>query len=139
MGAVERDDEIVVGERRGGELAGAVLRAVVAASGQRVDRAVVGPLAEMPVAGSRTTRDDARAESLPFGEVAEDDLGHGRAADVPRADEDHAEGIRGCHTYILPALGRPAQREPSPATLLHIPSRRCSLHRSCGSGGAGGP
>lgn len=115
--AIEGHDEVVVREGRGGELAGAVLGAVVTATGQGIDRAVIGALAEMPVACSGAARDDARAESLPLGEVAEDDLGHGRAADVPRADEDHAEGIRGCHTYILPGRGPPAQRAPPRAIL----------------------
>ena len=61
--AVERDDEVVVGERVGGELAGAMRGAVVSAAVQGVERALVGPLADVPVAGARAARDDARAEA----------------------------------------------------------------------------
>src|SRR5699024_35815 len=104
--AVEGDDQIVLREGGEGELLRAMLRAVVATAGEGIERAMIGPFAEMPVTRSGAARHDPRAESLSLREIAEHHLCHRRAADVPRAHEDHAEGIRGCHRPILPVEGR---------------------------------
>ena len=60
--AVERDDQVVLGERRCAELLGAMQRSVEAAPAEGVEGALVGALADVPVAGSCASRDDARAE-----------------------------------------------------------------------------
>ena len=61
VAAVERDDEVAVREVGRRELASAVLRAVVPAALERVDRALIGAFADVPVAGAGAGRADAIA------------------------------------------------------------------------------
>src|SRR5690606_23161925 len=100
--AIEGDDQVVVGEGGRTELPRPMLRPVVAVTFERLQSAVVRALAEVPVAGSSAARHHARAEAVLLRERTEHDFGHGRAADVARADEDDAEGIRAGHTTIVP-------------------------------------
>ena len=65
---------------------------------------------------------DALAESRAFGEGAQHDLGHRRAADVAGADEGHSEGLRGVprgfrsrHGPILDEIGSRHSRQNPPA------------------------
>lgn len=101
VGAVECDDEVILGERVGRELTGAVSGAVVAAACERVDRALISVLADVPISGAGTARDDAAAESAFLHQLAEDDLCHRGAADVACAHEDDAKRVRIGHCSII--------------------------------------
>ncbi len=107
MTAVEGDDQVVAGEVRVRELPSTVSCPVIAVAVQRVDRALVGPLADVPVTGAGAGRGDAVAETRGIREPPEDDVRHRRAADVAGAHEHDVEGLHGgrSHGYILRRSG----------------------------------
>ena len=78
------------------------------------------PTCQSPVAADSIG--DALAESRAFGEGAQHDLGHRRAADVAGADEGHSEGLRGVprgfrsrHGPIVDEIGGRHSRQIPPA------------------------
>jgi hypothetical protein len=87
MPLVGREDEVHVVELVGVELAGPVLRAVVAVRGEDRDGPGVGVLADVPVA--RAARGDLHqgAQAGVVDEALEDDVSHGGPADVAAAHE----------------------------------------------------
>ena len=71
VAAVERDHQVVAREVGVRELAGAVAVAVVPVPFERVDRALIGALADVPVTGPGARRGDAVTEARGIREPAE--------------------------------------------------------------------
>ena len=108
MAAVEGDDQVVVGEVRVGELAGAVPGAVVAAALQRLEGALIGALADVPVAG-------ARAASRP----------RGRASPAASANQRNTTSAIG-ERQMLPVQTKTTRNGSSAlAVMLSILTPRC--------------
>ena len=76
MTAVEGDDQVVAGEVRVRELPSTVACPIVAMAVQRIDRALVGPFADVPVTRAGAGRGDAVAEPRGIREPPEDDIRH---------------------------------------------------------------
>ena len=121
--AVERDDEVVVGEVRVRELPSAVPCLRRSRDVERIDRALIGTFADVPVAGAGAGRGDAVARPAASANSAEHDLRHRRAADVARAHEHDAEG-RSPALAVMASILPPASAVPAPdASCTGSPSR----------------
>ena len=94
LAAVEGDHEIEGAEPVGLELARAVRGRVVAPGLEGGDRARVGALADVPVAGGRRGHRDRVVVAVRGDELAEHGLRHRRPADVAGADEADTEERR---------------------------------------------
>ena len=117
LAAVEHDHEVEVVEPARVELAGAVPRAVIPVwrADARVRSSDGSPTCQSPVPAEMMATDSFEPGLLH--EVFEDGFGHGRAADVARADEADAKERRlvedsvEAHGFIVPQLW--GERSPS--------------------------